>query len=637
MKLIFAGNVSGLEQGIRILATGMGIVAAFSAEAADDADGGGAILVEVEKSGGTLQVIMENGYGTIRYNESVHFFRALGLFVEHARQTSEFHLTEQPLFDMNGGMFDVSRNAVLKVDSVKRLICHMALMGLNTMMLYTEDTYTLETMPYFGYMRGRYSPKELQSCDDYAALFGIEIVPCIQTLAHLKLALQWNYATGMKDTHDILLAGEEQTYRFIDDMIRAASAPFRSKRIHIGMDEAHDLGLGKYLEINGYQRRFDIMNNHLLKVLAITRKYGLEPMIWSDMYFRLASSAGNYFDLEAVVPEDVIRGMPEGVRFVYWDYYREDESHYAEYIRRHKRFGSNPIFAGGVWTWNGIAPNYGKTFVTTNQALAACKKEGIREVFTTMWGDNGAETNVFTCLLGMQLFAEHGYHLNPDMETLGRRFATCTGCDTDDFMSLRYFDEVPGVQENNPKSSNPSKFLLWQDVLIGLFDENVAGTDLTEHYLQRVGQMRDAAVKNPGFEALFGVYEKLADVLSVKWNLGIRLKSAYDDGDRRQLMELKTVLDVLQAKLRDLREAHRKQWYEAFKPFGWEVIDIRYGGLSARLESAAIRLEDYLQGRISHIEELEERRLYFDWPVSRSEDSLGRCNQYQRIVTANLF
>lgn len=47
----------------------------------------------------------------------------------------------------------------------------------------------------------------------------------------------------------------EETYKFIAQIIKDASEPYRTKRIHIGMDEAELLGLGKYLKDNGYVRR----------------------------------------------------------------------------------------------------------------------------------------------------------------------------------------------------------------------------------------------------------------------------------------------------------------------------------------------------------------------------------------------
>lgn len=65
-------------------------------------------------------------------------------------------------------MIDCSRNGVLKPDAVFFILRNMALMGLNMLQLYTEDTYEVENEPFFGYLRGRYSAKELAAIDDYA-------------------------------------------------------------------------------------------------------------------------------------------------------------------------------------------------------------------------------------------------------------------------------------------------------------------------------------------------------------------------------------------------------------------------------------------------------------------------------------
>ncbi len=103
-------------------------------------------------------------------------------------------------------MIDASRNAVYRVSEVKKILGYMALMGHNRCMLYTEDTYEIDGYPYFGYMRGRYSKEELREIDDYGYSLGIEVVPCIQTLAHLKQTLRWPYGEGMKDTQDVLFS-----------------------------------------------------------------------------------------------------------------------------------------------------------------------------------------------------------------------------------------------------------------------------------------------------------------------------------------------------------------------------------------------------------------------------------------------
>lgn len=41
------------------------------------------------------------------------------------------------------------------------------------------------------------------------------------------------------------------------------------------------------------------------------------------------------------------------------------------------------------------------------------------------------------------------------------------------------------------------------------------------------------------------------------------------------------------------------------KPFGWEVLDLRYGGLRARLETMHERVVAYLAGEEDSIPELE--------------------------------
>lgn len=624
MELNLTGDIEELLEGIKIISDDLGIYLSENG-----------IQVNIEKSQGTIEVSLENKKGSIKYSERIHFYRALGLFIEHALEKENFYIIEEPQFNLNGAMIDVSRNAVLKVSSIKYTIRKMALMGLNTIMLYTEDTYEIKNKPYFGYMRGRYTAEELKECDDYAYIFGIEIIPCIQTLAHLTEALKWSYASEIRDTSDILLVGSEKTYEFIEEMIKSASTPFRSKRIHIGMDEAHNLGLGKYLDINGYRRRFDIMNEHLEKVITITKKYGLNPMIWSDMYFRLASKTGNYYDKDAVIPEDVKKNCNKDVQLVYWDYYHNDEDTYTEFIKRHKSFENEMIFAGGVWTWSGVMVNYNKTFITTNSALIACKKQGIKEVFTTMWGDNGAETNFFAALLGLQLYAEHGYSKELDLEKLKKRFEFCAGENYDSFIDLSDLDNIPGIGKGNTdlEVSNPSKFLLWQDILIGLFDKEIEGLSLKDHYYLLAKKMSHYALNSTNFKDLFYFTQKLSEVLSIKSELGLRLKKAYDRKDIKTLKEIsEEELPTLYLKTNDLRVAHRKLWMRINKPFGWEVIDIRYGGLLARISSTTDRIMDLLNENISVIEELEEERLNYH---GEHANGIGRCNVYSRIATAS--
>ena len=73
-----------------------------------------------------------------------------------------------------------------------------------------------------------------------------------------------------------------------------------------------------------------------------------------------------------------------------------------------------------------------------------------------------------------------------------------------------------------------------------------------------------------------------------------------------------------------------------YKPFGWEVMDLRYGGLLARISSTQDRLADYVGGAVDEIEELEADRMLFD-QNGLTDRPLEVNVTYQAAVTASCF
>ena len=86
----------------------------------------------------------------ITYDTIPHFYMALlrMMLMENGR------VEIVPQVKQLGFMLDCSRNAVMKVEEIKRLISLLALLGYTYLELYTEDTYELPDEPYFGYQRG---------------------------------------------------------------------------------------------------------------------------------------------------------------------------------------------------------------------------------------------------------------------------------------------------------------------------------------------------------------------------------------------------------------------------------------------------------------------------------------------------
>ena len=600
-----------------------------------------------------VSVSCADGSAVLSACDKAFVFRALMRLVrELEKRGSEesFQVEEQVWLDRNGVMLDCSRNSVLTMDMIKWYIRFEASLGMNTMMLYTEDTYEVEEYPYFGAYRGRYSSEELHELAVYADQFGIEMIPCIQALAHLKNTLRWEAMAGMQDTDDILMVGESEVYRFVEACIRRATEPFLTKRVHLGMDEAWSLGLGKYLHKNGYHPKSEIMAAHLEQVAQICRKLGLEPMIWSDMYLRMSSQNNDYYDLPLDADLSGAVKPPADVALVYWDYYHTDENFYRQYLRMHSQLSDKVIFAGGGWVWNGVSPNLKGAKDTTEPAMRAVKEAGIREAVCTMWQDDGAETPMGAGLSSIVRFAEHGFAKEVSEEALKEQFEFLTGTSWEACEILGEFDRPQG----SAFYDNPSKYLLYQDVLIGLFDEQIRNWDVKSYYeglrdrllkALEEGMKRNCTQKNcmqilqrgGGYaEEVLSLYVCLADALSVKAPLGRKMHEAYGKKDRQALAALaEKEIPLAMEKIRVYRDRREALWNRESRIFGFEVLDIRIGGLLARLESAKKRVESWLNGEVDSLPELEEPRLPFR-PVKEGEEhTLCACNSWKTIISAS--
>jgi hypothetical protein len=116
-------------------------------------------------------------------------------------------------------------------------------------------------------------------------------------------------------------------------------------------------------------------------------------------------------------------------------------------------------------------------------------------------------------------------------------------------------------------------------------------------------------VEKPGNARLRLPYH-LADILAIKADLPTEISEAYSHGDRTELKRiLKDVVPSLVARIQALNRYHRELWHANYKPFGWEVLERRYGGLLGACENLTFRLEGYLAGNVEKLEELEEPRL----------------------------
>ncbi|WP_312370546.1 family 20 glycosylhydrolase [Lachnoclostridium sp.] len=591
------------------------------------------ILVTVLKGNKDIRIKKESSGFTLEYGREHQFIRAVGLLVESLKNNKDPQRLELPTYENLGIMIDCSRNAVPKREAFCSMVKYLALMGYSTIQLYMEDTFEIDKYPYAGYLRGRYSKKELKEMGEFAAIFGIEVIPAIQTLAHMDQVLKWGAMEELRDVGDIFLIDSEKTYEYIEEMIKTMSECFVSKRINIGMDEADMIGLGKYLDNHGYVNRMDLMIKHMNRVVEITEKYGLEPMMWSDMIFRLLNK-GEYYAVDSVFEQDMIKNIPDNLSFVYWDYYSEEKETYDAMIEKHLEFSSNIIFAGGAWRWSGYSPNSHFSEKVGRSAHESCKGKGIKEVLITLWGDNGSECSLFSILPTLVMWAELCYSDNSNSIHMEERFKACIGMEYEDFMNLDLLMLTPDNEGSGRRVLNPPKYIFYQDILLGLFDKHIDGESYSEHFHLCAESFHVMRKRNGNFNYIFETQYQMAKILELKCDAGIKIRRAYKKGDRETLeVYSKTLLPKLIEDIKEFLAIFHVQWLRENKVFGLDNIDLRIGGLIQRVSTARLRIEQFLNHDIERIDELEEELLTF----AGEEGGPTRVSYWHYMVTPSIL
>ena len=181
-------------------------------------------------------------------------------------------ISDQPRFPYRGAHLDVSRH-FFPLDSVKTFIDMLALHNINTFHWHLSDdqgwrieiksrpelttvgsqrtgtvighnTGKFDSIPYGGF----FTQEEAREVVRYAAERHITVVPEIDMPGHMQAALRAYPYLGCKEqdyevwrewgvTPEVLCAGNDSTYAFIDDVLGEIVDIFPGKYIHVGGDE----------------------------------------------------------------------------------------------------------------------------------------------------------------------------------------------------------------------------------------------------------------------------------------------------------------------------------------------------------------------------------------------------------------
>ncbi len=569
------------------------------------------ITVSLELSNG-MTVGFDGSRGYIRCNKVNRFARLLGILA--FRYTGAlFEESETPYFGTVSCMLDLSFNAPLTVPSIKEYLDYMAIFGFTEIQIYMEDMYELEGRPYFGYMRGRYSYSELREIDDYAHDLGIEAVPCMQTLGHMSNYLRWRESSDVKDTAGVLLVDNDTTYEFIEKMLLAASAPFRTKKIHVGCDETYGLGRGKYLDNHEKHDTVDLYLTHVERVAELCKKHGLEPMMWSDMLCSSFSGGRGNFHPSISIPSYVGERLPENMKLVFW-HYGQIKACESDLVPKHRALGKDPIVAGASHTWQSILPDYYFSLMANASTINECKKLGIREIMMTVW--NYRHTVYQVSLLDLCQYGELSYRDTTD--DLKARFEFVTGASYNAFMRMSDFAFMYKNSEEANKyvygRGETGNVFFRADLFLNVMEKEWLADTRVEFYAAAEEYFKPLAALADRWQFLYEFCYAAFRLMRVKSQIVETLRPAYDTQNSALLKRivdeyLPEYLDALD-RLSDAHAAHKDTY---LRPFGAELMDANYGKMKERGRTVRRRLSLYLDGKIDAIPELDEKKLEYQW------------------------
>ena len=267
------------------------------------------------------------------------------------------------------------------------------------------------------------------------------------------------------------------------------------------------------------------------------------------------------------------------VTLIYWDYYTLEQEKYDHMFDSHKKICDKLAFAGGAWKWEGLCPNSWYSQAVAPVAHRSCCRSGIQQVIITAWGDNGDECSLYSVLPAFLQWAELCYNNNDNDELLEARFRTCTGGSYRDFLHLGDASVMPDNPPPGRCGVNPTRALLYQDLLGGLFDAHAeySQADYLRACARRMEKCRDHAPQR--WQYLFETQRILDGLLAEKCTLGLDIRSAYAKRDANGLLNCRKRALALLPCIEALLHAVEEQWLHENKILVWTYCSCNWEAL----------------------------------------------------------
>ncbi|MBA4251634.1 MAG: hypothetical protein C0425_09255 [Chlorobiaceae bacterium] len=484
-----------------------------------------------------------------------------------------------PDLKVRGISDDISRGQVSTLENFKKIIEHIARYKMNTYMPYLEDMILFDKFPTIGVGRGALTKGEIKELIAHANKFFVEVIPIFQTLGHYENILAQDEFLKYAEFPGAasLCVACDETYIFLEEMLKVVFELFPSEYFHMGADESWDVGLGKSKHLVEKYGIAKVHADHYKKVYDICKKYSKKVMMYGDIIL-------DHPEILELIPKDII--------IVDW-HYRADDDYPS--TKKFNDYGFEYFVSPSVW-------NFLTTFPTNINALPNIyhiTKAGIQNgadgMINSNWGDYGAETIKELVLFGYVWSAQCSWNI--------------AGSDLSKFSKI-YFYDFFGIDDARLSKmyetfSNSFNQMMWHEVwrhpLL-----TVRNPEWWEARMSPVGRINWMNWTMPNLlkdiEELKPNVEKNRDHLDIL-NYFVRFNNWYKmkletqlliDNEKILTPEFITLVEKNIAELKTLRDDYKTIWLRYYKPENLNMIMDKFNRLIYYFEESKNNLESPL-------------------------------------------
>ena len=295
------------------------------------------------------------------------------------------YINDKPDLKVRGFMYDISRNKVPKLETLKYIVDIMSELKMNHFELYVEG-FSFEYKSFARYLEENsyITIEEYKEIEQYCIDRYIDFVPNQNGLGHME---QWLSKDEFKDLAEApegihlwgtlrpsstLNVSDPKSLELIKQMYEDMLPIAKSKYFNMNFDEPFELGLNKNKQRCEELGKENVYLEFVKKAYDLIKQHNKTPLIWGDVLIK---------------HDNVLDKIPKDMIFVDWGY--DAQYSFDKTLKKLKNANIKFMAAPASTSWCSLLTRTYDYIENISAAIWHTYEYGGEGVLLTDWGDVG--------------------------------------------------------------------------------------------------------------------------------------------------------------------------------------------------------------------------------------------------------